>query len=90
MKTLLAINIAVAIFLTLNRILYLIWPESLVVTLSEVMWELSIIPIIGFILFCIVFLLVKLYKKDSSRYIPVFFLLVLNIFLLIILPYLIG
>ncbi len=89
MKTLLVINIAVAIFLILNRILYLVWPGSLIVTVLVALWELCIIPIIGLILFSIIMLFVKLFKKDFSLYVPILLLVVFNIFLLIILPYLI-
>lgn len=87
MKTLLWLNIATAIFLILNRMLYLVWPESLIVTVLGALWELCIIPIIGLILFSVIMLFVKLFKKDFSLYIPVFLLVVLNVFLLIILPY---
>lgn len=89
MKTLLWLNIATIIFLILNRILYLIWPESLIVTVLGAQWELCIIPIIGLILFSVVMLFVKLFKKDFLLYVPVLLLVVFNIFLLIILPYLI-
>lgn len=88
-RLILWVNIAVAIFLLLNQIAYRVWPEGFLTTLLGAMWELCIIPIIGFMLFCAVFLLIKLYRKDFSGYTPVLFWFVLNIFLLIILPYLI-
>ncbi|PRD54260.1 hypothetical protein C5749_12350 [Sphingobacterium gobiense] len=89
MKILLGLNIAAAIFLILNQILYLVSPDSLIVTILGVLWELGIIPIIGFMLISVVMLFVKLLKKDFSLYAPVLLSVVFNIFLLFILPYLI-
>lgn len=88
MRILFGLHIAVTVFLILNRILYLVWPESFMVTIFGVLWELCIIPIIGLILFSVAMLVMKLFKKDFSLYIPVMLSVVFNIFLLIILPYL--
>lgn len=87
---LLRINIGIMCYLLLCAVHYYLLPMGNVVSgILSFIWELGIFLIAGFVVFSAVFLIIQLFRKDYVYYAVFLLVVVINFFLLFVLPFLV-